>query len=76
MKKGILTLSKMEKLFKKASKYDQSKDFIIKWWQWPLLWFLPEIVIKEPSEAVPGKYWTFVYKKWNRTIYLVKTIDP
>jgi hypothetical protein len=37
----------------------------IKWWQYPILWFLPTYIQL-------GEGWEFHYKKWNGKYYLIK----
>lgn len=67
MKKGNLTLKTMKKLYEETLKYQD--DYIIKWWQTPLLWVLYFFI----GYSVKTESGIFYWVDFKNVRYLLKT---
>ena len=65
-KKGTLTLKQMEKIFRDLPPQD---DWIIKWWQYPLLWALFPLF----GWVSESENWKLYYVSFGSVIYLLKS---
>lgn len=60
--KGTLSLEQLDGIYKEFEKHKD--DIYIKWWQKPLLWFLPTYVYI-------GEGYAFFYKTFKGTLYFM-----